>query len=89
MARYKNFDRSQGLFLAVSLGEQRIPGSIDHTLKSLIDHFDLSTFDATFHNDRTGAPAYPPGVMLTISCSCYSRGSSTNRPITMPAKLIA
>jgi hypothetical protein len=29
MARYKYFDKSQGLFLTVSLEEQLIPGSIE------------------------------------------------------------
>ncbi|MDR0721806.1 MAG: hypothetical protein LBF75_03280 [Treponema sp.] len=54
MALYKNFDRSQGLFRAVSLEEQRIPDSFDHTLEYLIDQFDLSAFDAAFHNDDKG-----------------------------------
>ncbi|MDR0722362.1 MAG: hypothetical protein LBF75_06150 [Treponema sp.] len=68
MARYTNFDRFQGLFLIVSLEEQVIPGFLDLTLKYLIDHFDLIFFDAAFHNDDQGAPAYPPAVMLAISC---------------------
>jgi hypothetical protein len=66
MARYKYFDKSQGLFLTVSLKEQLIPGSFEHTLNYLIDQFDLSVFDAAFHNDQLGAPAYPPDVLLKI-----------------------
>ncbi|MDR3122221.1 MAG: hypothetical protein LBU16_00370 [Treponema sp.] len=59
MARYKYFDKSQGLFLTVCLDRQLIPGSFEHTLNYLIDQADLSAFDAAFHNDRLGAPAYP------------------------------
>jgi hypothetical protein len=64
MTRYKYFDMSQGLFLTVSLEEQHIPGSFEHTLNYLIDQLDLSAFDAAFRNDRLGTPAYPP-----MSCS--------------------
>jgi hypothetical protein len=39
-----------------------------------IDQADLSAFDAAFHNDRLGAPAYSPDVMLKIIFYCYSRG---------------
>ncbi|MDR2633449.1 MAG: hypothetical protein LBC51_07495 [Treponema sp.] len=73
MPRYKYFDTSQGLFLTVSLDQQLIPGSFEHTLNYLIDQFDLSAFNAAFHNDRLGAPAYPPDVMLKIIFYCYSR----------------
>jgi transposase len=47
----------------------------------LIDQLDLSAFDATFHNDHKGVPAYSPQVMLKIIFSCYSRGIITSRPI--------
>jgi hypothetical protein len=63
MARYKNVDPSPGWFLTVCLDKQLIPGSFEHTLNYLIDQFDLSSFDAAFHNDRIGAPAYPPAVI--------------------------
>jgi transposase len=42
---------------------------------------DLSAFDAAFHNDHKGAPAYFPQGMLKIIFSCYSRGIITSRPI--------
>jgi hypothetical protein len=74
MARYKYFDKSQGLFLTVCLDQQLIPGSFEHTVSCLIDQFVLSTFDAAFRNDQLGASAYPPDVMLKIIFYCYSRG---------------
>jgi transposase len=86
MARYKYFDTSQGLFLTVSLEEQRIPGSFEHTVNYLIDQLDLSAFDAAFHNDNKGAPAYSPQVMLKIIFYCYSRGIITSRPIEYACK---
>jgi hypothetical protein len=60
MIRYKTFDTSRGLFLTINLEEQLMPGSFEHTLNYLIDQLDLSPFDAAFHNDEKGAPAYPP-----------------------------
>jgi transposase len=86
MARYKYFDKSQGLFLTVSLEGQLIPGSFEHTVNYLIDQLDLSAFDAAFHNDPKGAPAYSPQVMLKIIFSCYSRGIITSRPIEYARK---
>jgi transposase len=86
MARYKYFDKSRGLFITVSLEEQLIPGSFEHTLNYLIDRLDLSAFDAAFHNDRKGAPAYSPAVMLKIVFYCYSRGIITSRPIEYACK---
>jgi transposase len=81
MPRYIYFDTSQGLFMTLSLEDQLIPGSLEHTLNHLIDHLDLRAFDAAFHNDQKGAPAYPPAVMLKIIFYCYSRGSITSRPL--------
>ncbi|MDR1353645.1 MAG: IS1182 family transposase, partial [Treponema sp.] len=77
MARYKNYDMSQGLFLTVNPEEQLMPGSFEHTLDCLIDRLDLGAFDAAFHNDQKGAPAYPPDALLKIIFYCYSRGIIT------------
>jgi transposase len=52
----------------------------------LIDQLDLSAFDAAFHNDHKGAPAYSPRVMLKIIFYCYSRGIITSRPIEYACK---
>ena len=81
MARYKNLDRSQGLFVTVNLEEQLLPNTFECTLDYIVDRLDLSSFDAAFHNDQTGAPAYPPAVMLKISFSCYSKGIVSSRRI--------
>ena len=55
MARYKHIDTSPR-FLAVDLQRQLPPGTFEHALNHLIDHeLDLSSFDARFNNDATGA----------------------------------
>lgn len=60
MARYKHIDTSPR-FLAVDLQRQLLPGTFEHALNHLIDHeLDLSSFDARFKKDATGAATYPP-----------------------------
>jgi transposase len=81
MARYKVIDRSPK-FLPVVLSEQLLPGTFEHALNYLLDHeLDLSRFDERFCNDETGAPAYPPAVLLKIILFAYSRGIVGSRPI--------
>jgi len=41
----------------------------------------LSNFDAWYRNDKTGAAAYSPSVMLKIILFAYSRGYITSRRI--------
>jgi transposase len=67
MARYKYLDHlSQGLILTLNLKDQLSPGTFEFTLNHLIDQADLSVFDAAYHNDEKGAPAYSPSVLLKI-----------------------
>lgn len=81
MARYKPIDTSPR-FLAVDLERQLIPGSFEHALNHLIDHeLDLSGFDARYRNDRTGASAYPPAMLLKVVLFAYSRGIVSSRAI--------
>ncbi len=42
---------------------------------------DLSSFDARFRNDSTGAPAYPPAVLLKVVLCAYARGIVSSRAI--------
>lgn len=81
MARYKVIDRSPK-FLPVDLSQQLLPGTFEHALNHLLDHeLDLSGFDERFCNDETGAPAYPPAVLLKLILFAYSRGIVGSRPI--------
>jgi transposase len=82
MARYKEYDYSQGKFIPIHFDKQIIPGSFEHTLHYLIDNeIDLSIFDLRYQNDDTGAPAYDPAILLKIILYAYSRGITRSRQI--------
>ena len=81
MARYKAVDRNPK-FIPVVLSEQLQPGTFEFTLDHLIDHeLDFSALDSRFRNDRTGAPAYEPRIMLKIVLLAYCRGLISSRAI--------
>jgi len=81
MARYKHIDTSPR-FLAVDLQRQLLPGTFEHALNHLIDHeLDLSSFDARFKNDVTGAAAYPPAMLLKVVLFAYSQSIISSRDI--------
>ncbi|MDP9179510.1 MAG: IS1182 family transposase [Gemmatimonadota bacterium] len=81
MARYKYIDTNPR-FLAVDLDRQLLPGTFEHALNHLLDHaIDLSHFDARFRNDETGAPAYPPAMLLKVVLFAYSQGIVSSRGI--------
>jgi transposase len=81
MARYKHIDTSPRL-LAVDLAQQLLPGTFEHALNHLLDHeIDLSSFDARYGNDETGATAYPPAMLLKVVLFAYSQGIVSSRGI--------
>jgi transposase len=82
MARYKAYDYSQGKFIPIHFDRQILPGTFEYSLHYLIDNeIDLSTFDARYRNDETGAPAYDPAILLKIILYGYSRGITSSREI--------
>jgi transposase len=81
MARYKALDSGTKL-LAVDLSRQFLPGTFEHALNHLVDHeLDLSHFDARYRNDRRGASAYAPGMLLKVVLFAYSQGIVSSRAI--------
>ncbi len=81
MARYKYID-TQPKLIPVDLAAQLLPGTFEHALNHLLDHaVDLSHFDARFRNDDTGAPAYPPALLLKVVLFAYSQGIVSSRQI--------
>lgn len=81
MARYKPIDTSPR-FLAVDLQRQLLPGTFEHALNHLLDReLDLSSFDTRYKNDLTGAPAYPPAMLLKVVLFAYSQGIVSSRGI--------
>ena len=82
MARYKPYSYGQGQFIPVFFSEQILPGTFEFALNQLIDDkLDLSAFDKRFQNDKTGAPAYDPKILLKIILFAYSRGITSSRVI--------
>ena len=84
MARYKDtdIDSGQGLFLAVNLKEQLLPGTFEHMLDELIgSKIDISDFDANYKNDETGSKAIPPAVLVKLIIYGYSKGIKSSRKI--------
>lgn len=81
MARYKYSDTTPR-FIAVDLARQLLPGTFAHALHHLVEHeLDLSHFDARFQNDATGAPAYPPAMLLKVVLFAYAPGIVSSRGI--------
>jgi len=81
MARYKQIDTSPR-FIAVDLQTQLLPGTFEHALNHLLEHeIDLAGLDERYGNDDTGAPAYPPAVLLKLILFAYSRGLVSSRAI--------
>jgi transposase len=87
MAKYKEYDYSQGKFIPIHFDKQILPGTFEHTLHYLIDNeIDLSLFDDRYKNDETGAPAYDPAILLKIILYAYSRGITSSRKISQCCK---
>lgn len=81
MARYTYIDTPPKL-IPVDLSRQLLPGTFEHALNHLLDHaVDLSHVDARFRNDATGAPAYPPALLLKVVLFAYSQGIVSSRQI--------
>ena len=81
MARFKYADNSQGLIITVNLKEQLLPDTLEWTINYLIDKLDLSLFEENYHNDKKGAAAYSPKILLKAIFFCYSRGIISSRKI--------
>ncbi len=82
MARYKEYDYTQGKFIPIHFDKQILPGTFEYTLHYLINNeIDLSVFDLRYQNDETGAPAYDPAILLKIILFAYSRGITSSRKI--------
>ncbi len=82
MARYKDYDYTQGKFIPIHFDKQILPGTFEYTLHYLINNaIDLSVFDLRYRNDETGAPAYDPAILLKIILYAYSKGITRSRAI--------
>src|SRR4029434_4735991 len=82
MPRFKVCDYRQKLMIAVSLEEQLVAGTLEHAIHYLIEErVEDSWFEDLYANDQTGAPAYPPRMLLKIILFGYSRGLISSRKL--------
>jgi hypothetical protein len=83
MAKFKPLNENQLVMLPISLQDQPVPGTLEHTISELVDkHLDLSVFAARYNNDETGAKknvaalgkgeTYFQGKQLTADSSYHS-----------------
>lgn len=84
MAKYKPDLSCQSKFIPIDFSRQILPGTFEYALAHIVDnHLDLTGFDAWYNNDKTGATAYSPGVMLKVILFAYSRGIISSRKIAL------
>jgi transposase len=82
MPRYKPVNLQQDAFVPICFDKQILPGTFEYALHHLLEHtVDLSAFDALYDNDKLGARAYHPKVLLKIVLFAYSRGLIGSRRI--------
>ena len=72
MAKYKPSNEDQMVMLPISLQDQLVPGTLEHTINRLVDeNIDLSVFDERYKNDLTGAAAIHPNIVpMPFGRSC-------------------
>ncbi len=82
MANYKPDLSCQNKFIPIDFSQQIVPGTFEYALSYIVDNkLDLTRFDAWYHNDKRGAAAYSPSVMLKVILFSYSRGLISSRRI--------
>ena len=82
MAKFKPCNENQLVMLPISLQDQLVPDTLEHTISRLVEkHIDLSVFDARYNNDETGATAIHPKVLLKVILLAYARGMISSRQI--------
>ena len=82
MAKFKPCNEAQMVMLPISLQDQLVSGTLEHTISQVVDdHIDLTVFDARYHNDDTGASAIHPKILLKVILLAYARGMISSRQI--------
>jgi transposase len=82
MAKFKPLNEHQLVMLPISLQNQLVPGTLEHTISEVVDkHLDLSVFAARYNNDETGATAIHPKILLKVILLAYARGMISSRQV--------
>jgi len=80
MAKFKPLNENQLVMLPISLQDQLVPDTLEHTISELVDkHIDLSVFNGRYNNDDTGATAIHPKILLKVILLAYARGMISSR----------
>ncbi len=80
MAKFKPCNYDQMVMLPISLENQLVAGTLEHTINEVVEkHIDFSVFDERYSNDDTGASAIHPKVLLKIVLFAYSKGMISSR----------
>ena len=75
MAKFKPCNEDQLVVLPISLQDQLVPGTLEHTISQLVEkQIELSVFDTRYNNDETGATAIHPKILLKVILLTYARG---------------
>jgi len=82
MPHFKDYDYNQLKMIPISFDKQILHDSFEYSLSYLIDHeIDQSIFYHRYINDKNGAPAYDPAILLKIIILAYSKGITSSRKI--------
>jgi len=82
MPHYKPVDYTQTKLLPINYSEQLIEGTFEHAMNYLVEYeLDMSIFDHRYKNEKTGATAYHPRVLLKVILYAYSLGITSSRKI--------
>ncbi len=82
MAKYKPSNEDQMVMLPISLQDQLVPGTLEHTINRLVnENIDLSVFGERYKNDVTGAAAIHPKILLKVILLAYAKGMISSRQI--------
>ena len=82
MAKCKPTNEDQMVMLPISLQDQLVPGTLEHTINRLVDeNINLSVFDERYKNDETGAAAIHPKILLKVILLAYAKGMISSRQI--------
>ena len=82
MAKFKPCNEDQMVMLPISLQDQLVEGTLEHTINELVEkHINLSVFDARYNNDLIGAAAIHPKILLKVILLAYAKGMISSRQI--------
>lgn len=82
MARYKFYSYNEVKHLEFRFQELLQPNTIEYGIHQVVDHdIDLSVFESRYRNDKGGAPAYAPAILLKIVLYAYACGVISSRRI--------